>query len=107
METAMKLGTLIKIDYYDIDQGLQMQDFGCIIREGYLYVGTLPWGDPHEKWMIEYLSLIDNLEFVWSHQDPYEDYDGAYIYEVFHYMNDDGEWVSITTKKEWDKLFDK
>ena len=103
----MKIGTLIKIEYYDFDKATRLEDIGYLIKEGYEYIDTLIDGNRYSHWMIRYISLKDGLELGWSHQDPYIDYDGTHIYETFWYLNTDGEWVEITNREEWENLFDK
>ena len=103
----MKVGTLIKIEYYDFDQGTRLEDIGYLVKEGYVYVDTLIDGSRYSHWMIRYVSLKDGLELGWSHQDPYLDDNGRQIYEVFCFLDADGDWVEITTRQEWEKLFDK
>jgi hypothetical protein len=103
----MKIGTVIKIDYYDFDKGIRLEDIGYLVKEGYVFFEPLSNGGSYSQWMIRYVSFKDNLELGWSHQDPYVDYDGSMIYEVFYYLNAEGDWVEVTTKEEWEKLFDK
>jgi len=103
----MKIGTIIKIDYYDFDKGIRMEDIGYLVEEGYVYHEPLSNGSRYSQWMTKYISLKDGVRLGWSHQDPYVDYDGSMIYEIFYYLNDEGEWIEVATKEEWDNLFDK